>query len=110
MQRIRKGDKVRVIAGKEKGKEGKVTGFTNDGERVLVEGLNIVKRHTRPTQANQAGGIIEKEAGIHVSNVMPLTPSGVPTRVQFREVDGKKVRVSTKKNNHVLVQPDANQD
>lgn len=97
MQRIRKGDKVRVIAGKEKGKEGEVIGFTNEGLRVLVEKLNIVKRHTRPTQANQAGGIIEKEAGIEISNLMPLTPSGKPTRVQFRvNADGKKVRYSAK--------------
>ncbi len=97
MQRIRKGDKVRVIAGKEKGKEGQVTGFTNEGKRALVEGLNIVKRHTRPTQANQAGGIIEKEAGIELSNLMPLTPSGKPTRVQYRvNADGKKVRYSAK--------------
>jgi large subunit ribosomal protein L24 len=97
MQRIRKGDKVRVIAGKEKGKEGEVIGFTNDGARALVEKLNMVKRHTRPTQANQAGGIIEKEAGIDLSNLMPLTPSGKPTRVQFRvNADGKKVRYSAK--------------
>lgn len=97
MQRIRKGDKVRVIAGKEKGKEGEVIGFTNEGSRVLVEKLNIVKRHTRPTQANQAGGIIEKEAGIEISNLMPLTPSGKPTRVQYRvNADGKKVRYSAK--------------
>ena len=93
MQRIKKGDKVRVIAGKDKGKEGKVLGFTNDGARALVEKLNLVKRHTRPTQSNQAGGIIEKEAGIELTNLMPLTPSGKPTRVQFRiNADGKKVR------------------
>jgi large subunit ribosomal protein L24 len=102
MQRIRKGDKVRVIAGKEKGKEGEVIGFTHDGERALVEKLNIVKRHTRPTQANQAGGIIEKEAGIHVSNLQPLTPSGKPTRVQFREnAEGDKVRFSAKHNEYL---------
>ena len=74
MQRIKKGDIVRVTAGKARGKEGKVLGFSHKGERVLVEGLNIVKRHTRPTQTNPAGGIVEKEAGIHLSNVMPLTP------------------------------------
>jgi len=97
MQRIKKGDKVRIIAGKEKGKEGKVLSFTNDGARVLVEKLNLVKRHTRPTQSNQAGGIIEKEAGIEITNVMPLTPSGKPTRVQFRtNAEGKKVRYSAK--------------
>ncbi len=97
MKRIKKGDKVRVIAGKEKGREGTVLGFNNNGERALVEKLNMVKRHTRPTQTNQAGGIIEKEAGIHLSNLLPLTPSGRPTRVQFRVNDeGKKVRYSKK--------------
>lgn len=97
MQRIRKGDDVRVVAGKERGKQGKVLGFTHDRTRVLVQGLNLVKRHTKPTQTNPQGGIVEKEAGIHVSNVIPLTPGGQPTRVQFRTNDeGKKVRYSPK--------------
>lgn len=97
MKRIKKGDQVRVIAGKEAKREGKVIGFTHGGDRVLVEGLNIVKRHTRPTTTNQVGGIVEKEAGIHISNVMLLTPSGKPTRVEFRVNDeGKKVRYSKK--------------
>ncbi len=97
MQRIRKLDKVRVLAGKDKGKEGKVLGCTNKGTRALVEKVNLVKRHTRPTQANQAGGIIEKEAGIHLSNLMPLTPSGKPTRIQYKlNAEGKKVRYSAK--------------
>lgn len=101
MKRIKKGDMVRVIAGKEKGREGKVLGFTSNGQRVLVEKLNMVKRHQRPTQANQMGGIVEKEAGIHLSNVMLLTPSGRPTRVQFREQDGKKVRYSAKYDEYI---------
>ena len=96
MKRIKKGDNVRVIAGKEKGREGKILGFSNSGERVLVEGLNIVKRHSRPTSTNPQGGIVEKEAGIHVSNVMPLTPGGAATRVQYRVEDGQKVRYSAK--------------
>jgi large subunit ribosomal protein L24 len=97
VNRIKKGDIVRVTAGKERGKEGKVLGFTHDGDRVLVENLNMVKRHSRPSQANMAGGIVEKEAGIHVSNLMPLTPGGQPTRVQYRmNEEGKKVRYSTK--------------
>lgn len=97
MNRIKKDDMVRVIAGKEKGKEGKVLGFSHNGERAIVEKLNMIKRHTRPTQTNQAGGIIEREAGIELSNLMPLTPSGKPTRVQFRvNEDGKKVRYSSK--------------
>ncbi|MGM0574949.1 MAG: 50S ribosomal protein L24 [Myxococcota bacterium] len=102
MERIRKGDKVRVVAGKERGKEGTVLGFTHGGDRVLVEGLNIVKRHTRPTQTNPQGGIIEKEAGIHASNVMPLTPSGRPTRVSFQvSEDGRKVRYSRRYDEHL---------
>ena len=96
MNRIKKGDTVRVIAGKEKGREGKILGFSNKGDRVLIEGLNIVKRHSKPTNTNPQGGIVEKEAGIHVSNVMPMTPGGEPTRVQFRTEDGQKVRYSTK--------------
>ena len=88
MKRLQKGDLVRVVAGKEKGKEGKILGFTKGGQRVLVEKVNMVKRHQRPTQSNQLGGIVEKEAAVHVSNVMLLTPSGQPTRVQFvRETD-----------------------
>lgn len=97
MKRIRKGDMVRVMAGKERGKEGTVLGFNKDGSRVLVEKLNMVKRHTRPTQSDRAGGIVEKEAALHLSNVMVLTPDGKPTRVQFKVNDeGQKVRYSKK--------------
>ncbi len=97
MKRIRKGDTVRVMAGKEKGKEGTVLSFSHKGNRAVIEKLNMVKRHTRPSSTNQAGGIIEKEAGIDLSNLMPLTPSGKPTRVQFRvNEDGTKVRYSKK--------------
>lgn len=97
MQRIKKGDNVRVIAGKEKGKEGKVLGFTSGGKRALVENINMIKRHTKPTQSNEVGGIIEKEGSIELSNLMPLTPSGKPTRVQIRiNEEGKKVRYSAK--------------
>lgn len=97
MNRIKKGDMVRVISGKERGKEGKVLGFNKDGSRVLIEKLNMVRRHTRPTQTNRTGGIIEKEAGVHVSNVMVLTPEGKPTRVQYVTNDeGQKVRYSKK--------------
>jgi large subunit ribosomal protein L24 len=92
---------VRVMAGKERGKEGKVIGFTHKGDRVLVEKLNMVKRHQRPTQTNQLGGIVEKEAGIHLSNVMLLTTSGQPTRVQFKDRDGKKVRYSAKYDEYI---------
>jgi large subunit ribosomal protein L24 len=97
MNRLRKGDSVKVLSGRERGKEGKILGFTHDGDRVLVEGLNIVKRHSRPTSANPQGGIIEKEAGIHASNVMPLTESGRATRVSYRtNEEGQKVRYSVR--------------
>lgn len=93
MNRLRKGDNVKVISGKERGKEGKILGFSHDGNRVLVEGLNIVKRHSRPTQAAPQGGIVEKEAGIHVSNVMLLTDEGRATRIGYRNnAEGQKVR------------------
>ena len=95
MNRLKKGDQVRVIAGKERGREGTILGFSHEGKRVLVEGLNIAKRHTKGTQSNPQGGIVEKEAGIHVSNVMPLTADGRPTRVQYKLTeDGQKVRYS----------------
>jgi large subunit ribosomal protein L24 len=95
MNRLRKGDNVKIISGKERGKEGKILGFTHDGNRVLVEGLNIVKRHSRPTQAAPQGGIVEKEAGIHVSNVMLLTEEGRATRIGYRSnEEGQKVRYS----------------
>ena len=93
---LKKGDQVVVITGKDRGKKGRVLKMIPKGNAVLIEGVNMVKRHTRPSQSNQMGGIVEKEAGIHLSNLMPLTPSGRPTRVQFVDRDGKKVRYSTK--------------
>jgi large subunit ribosomal protein L24 len=102
MKRLRKGDMVRVIAGKERGNEGKVLGFNKDGSRVMIEKLNMVRRHTRPSQTNRTGGIIEKEAGVHVSNVMLLTPEGKPTRVQFvTNEEGQKVRYSKKYDEYI---------
>lgn len=94
MKRIRKGDRVVVIAGKAKGQQGNVTRVTEDG--VYVENVNLVKRHTKPNpQANQPGGIIEKEAPIDASNVMlfnPQTKKG--DRISFKALEnGKKVRV-----------------
>ncbi|PLR65773.1 MULTISPECIES: 50S ribosomal protein L24 [Bacillaceae] len=94
---VKKGDKVMVISGKDKGKQGVVLAAFPKKDRVLVEGINIMKKHSKPSQANPQGGIISQEAPIHVSNVMPLDPkSGEPTRVGFKVVDGKKVRVATK--------------
>jgi len=92
---VKKGDKVRVISGKDKGKTGVILAAYPKESRVLVEGVNIVKKHSKPSQANPQGGIISFEAPIHVSNVMPIDPkSGNPTRVGYKTVDGNKVRVA----------------
>ncbi|MFC7372647.1 50S ribosomal protein L24 [Fictibacillus iocasae] len=92
---VKKGDKVQVISGKDKGKQGTILAAFPKENRVLVEGVNVVKKHSKPSQANPQGGIVTMEAPIHVSNVMPLDPkTGVPTRVGYKEVDGKKVRVA----------------
>ncbi|HMB74943.1 MAG TPA: 50S ribosomal protein L24 [Kiloniellaceae bacterium] len=93
--KIRKGDKVAVIAGRDRGKSGEVLQVMPKDDRVVVRGVNIVKRHTRPSQVS-AGGIVEKEASIHVSNVAHLDPAGgKPTRVGYRTDDaGRKVRVA----------------
>ncbi len=91
--KIKKGDTVRVIAGKDKDKEGKVLQVKD--ERVLVEGVNVVSRHTKPNAANAQGGIIQKEAPIHISNVM-LVADGQAVRVGFKVENGKKVRFSKK--------------
>ena len=91
MMKIKKDDMVIVIAGKDKDKTGKVLSV-KDG-KVIVEGVNVVKKHTKPNQMNQNGGIVEKEAAIDVSNVMLLV-DGKATRVGFEVKDGKKVRVA----------------
>ncbi|MBM7650345.1 large subunit ribosomal protein L24 [Bacillus ectoiniformans] len=94
---VKKGDKVMVITGKDKGKTGVVLAAFPKKDRVLVEGVNIVKKHSKPSQVNPQGGIISQEAPIHVSNVMLLDPkSNEPTRVGSKMVDGKKVRVAVK--------------
>ena len=96
MQRLRVGDLVQVIAGKEKGKRGKVTKIIKDENRVLVEGLNMVVRHTRPNQRNTEGGRLDQEAPIHLSNVMPIdADSDKPTRVRITVDDeGNRQRVA----------------
>ena len=91
MQKIKKDDMVIVIAGKDKDKTGKVLSVKEG--KVIVEGVNVVKKHTKPNQMNQNGGIVEKEAAIDVSNVM-LFVDGKATRVGFEVKDGKKVRVA----------------
>ncbi|MCI2256743.1 50S ribosomal protein L24 [Domibacillus sp. 8LH] len=94
---VKKGDKVMVITGKDKGKTGVVLAAFPKKDRVLVEGINIVKKHAKPSQLNPQGGILSQEAAIHVSNVMLLDPkTNEPTRVGYKEVDGKKVRVAKK--------------
>ena len=95
--RIRKGDNVIVLAGKDKGKKGSVLRVVQDGERVVVQGVNLVKRHTRP-RPGEPGGIVEKEAALHCSNVAHVDPkSGGPTRVGFRILEnGRKVRFAKK--------------
>jgi large subunit ribosomal protein L24 len=91
--KIKKGDKVVVITGRDKGKSGEVLRVLRAENRVLVQGVNMVKRHTRPGPG-QAGGIVEKEAAIHVSNVAHIDPkSSKPTRVGYKILgDGRKVR------------------
>jgi len=93
--KIRKNDTVVIIAGKDKGKRGKVRHASPDEERVIVEGANMIKRHSRARRAARQAGIIELEAPIHVSNVMLLCDKcGEPTRVSIRFLaDGKRVRV-----------------
>lgn len=88
---VKKGDKVVVISGKDKGKEGTILEAYPKKERVLVEGVNYVKKHAQPSQDNPQGGILTIEAPVHVSNVMPVDPkSGQPTRVGYEVKDGKK--------------------
>jgi large subunit ribosomal protein L24 len=99
---VKKGDKVMVISGKDKGKTGNILAAFPKQSRVLVEGVNIVKKHAKPSQENPQGGILSQEAPIHVSNVMPIDPkSGKPTRVGYTVENGKKVRVA-KKSGEVL--------
>ena len=92
--KIKKGDRVIVLAGRDKGRQGSVIKVMPKESRVLVEGLNIVHRHTRPTQADPQGGIKNKEAPIHISNVAVVDSKGKPTRVGFRMDGDKKVRIA----------------
>mgnify|MGYP001086215035 CR=1 FL=1 len=90
--KIRKGDRVVVLTGKDKGREGSVTKVLPKESRVVVGGLNMVQRHTRPSQGDPQGGIKNKEAPLHVSNVAVVDSKGKPTRVGFRMDGDKKVR------------------
>jgi large subunit ribosomal protein L24 len=98
--KVRSGDRVQVMSGKDRGKTGRILRVDTKRERVVVEGLNMVKRHTRPSQVPGAqseaalGGVIEREGPIHVSNVMILDAKGQPTRIKIEREDGKRFRVA----------------
>ena len=98
--KIKKGDTVRVIAGKDQDKEGKVLAVNAEKGTVVVEGVNMIKRHLKPGKETQEGGIITQEGPIHISNVM-YVQNGKTTRVGFQVVDGKKVRYA-KSNNQAI--------
>jgi large subunit ribosomal protein L24 len=92
---LKKGDLVAVIAGRDKGKQGKVTEIVAKDDRIVVEGVNLVSRHTKPSQKNPQGGMIQKSLPLHISNVMLVDPkTGKPTRTGKKEVNGKWVRTS----------------
>ena len=96
--KIKTGDTVKVIAGDHKGSEGKVLEVFTDKNKVIVEGINLVKKHSKPSAQNPQGGIVEKEAPIHVSNLSLLTGKGETTRVGYKMEGDKKVRFSVKSN------------
>lgn len=95
--KIKKGDNVVVLSGKDKGRTGTVTQVMPKDGKILVEGINVITRHDKPTQLNPQGGIERKPAPMHISKVAMADPKdGKPTRVRFEEKDGKKVRVAVK--------------
>lgn len=100
MQKLKVNDTVQVLAGKDKGKKGKIKSINFKTNRVVVEGVNIVKKAIRPNQANQQGGIVDMEKAIHISNVALLDPkTGKPTRVKVKQENGKNVgRIAAKSN------------
>ena len=91
---IKKGDTVYVNAGNDKGKTGKVLEVLRDKDRVIVEGINLVSKHTKPNPKNPQGGIVKQEAGIHISNVQLMDAAGKPTKVAVKVVGDKKVRIA----------------
>ena len=97
-RKIRKDDEVIVLTGRDKGKRGAVLRVVTKTDRVLVEGVNVTKRHVKPTQADPQGGIVEREAPIHISNVALIDPeSDRPTRVRYKRLaDGRKVRAAAR--------------
>ncbi len=99
--KIKTGDTVQVVAGDHKGTEGKVVKILKEKNKVIVEGVNMVKKHTKPSAQSPQGGIVEKEAPIHISNLSLLNTKGETTRVGYRMEGDKKVRFS-KKSNEVI--------
>ncbi|MGB0980841.1 MAG: 50S ribosomal protein L24 [Winogradskyella sp.] len=99
--KIKSGDTVKVIAGDHKGSEGKVLSVLKDKNRAIIEGVNMVKKHTKPSAQSPQGGIVEKEASLHISNLSLLTSKGEATRVGYRKDGDNKVRFS-KKSNEVI--------
>ncbi len=94
--KIKKGDQVIVLSGKDKGKTGTVTASMPKDSKVVVAGVNVATRHTKPSQTNPQGGLNRFEAPLHISKVAHVTADGKPTRVRFETQDGKKVRVAVK--------------
>jgi len=102
---VRKGDLVQVLAGKDRGRQGEILRVFPEKQRVLVQGINVHKKHVRPSQSNPQGGVTEREMSIHISNVLPVV-DGKPTRVRFEtRDDGSKVRVAAKKPGTVIGPP-----
>ncbi|MHC5308890.1 50S ribosomal protein L24 [Myroides sp. LJL116] len=99
--KVKTGDTVRVIAGDHKGTEGKIVRVLREKNKAIVEGVNIISKHVKPSASNPQGGIVKKEAPIHISNLVVLDASNVATKIAIKNVDGKNVRVS-KKSNQVL--------
>ena len=107
MQRIRRGDKVEVISGKYKGAQGEILRVLRDEDKVVVQGVNVKKRHVKPNARMPQGGIVEREAPIHACKVMPVDPeTGKPTRVRIRvNEDGTKERVAVKSGAVLVAKP-----
>lgn len=99
--KIKVGDKVQVLAGEHKGQQGAVQKISKDKSKAIIEGVNLVKKHEKPSATNPQGGIKEMEAPIHISNLSLLTKDGQPTRVGYKFEDGKKLRYA-KKTNEVI--------
>ena len=99
--KIKTGDTVRVIAGDHKGSEGKVLTVLIEKNKAIIEGVNMIKKHMKPNAQSPQGGIVEKEAAIHISNLSLLNEKGETTRVGYKMEDGKKVRYA-KKSNEVI--------